>query len=86
MRIVKTIWAKYRIEFGTTGGRLGAYLGDTVEQVHEAINLDKRLDSDPSFRNILKYGYFGEFTDGNYETKDYVIDNCIHIMWTVRER
>lgn len=81
---MKTIWTKYRVEFGTTSGRTGAYIGDTVEKLHEAIDNDRRLDSDPSFRNILKYGYFWEFQDKEYETKDYVIDNCLHFMWTVR--
>lgn len=82
---MNTVWSKYRVEFGATGGSKGAYLGDTVKELHEAIDSDKRLEDDESLKNILKYGYFGEFDDANYETKDYVIDNCLHIMWTVRK-
>lgn len=84
---MKTAWTKYRVEFGTTGGLSGAYLGDSVEGLHEAIDNDKRLEKfekTHDFVNILKYGYFWEFKDGSYETKDYVIDNCMHFMWTVR--
>ena len=79
-----TVWCKYRIEFALGGNKKGAYLGDTVEELHHAIDSDKRLDSDEGIRNILKYGYFGEFVDKPYETRDYVIDNCMHFMWTVK--
>lgn len=85
--MINTIWTKYRVEFGTTGGLSGAYLGDTVEELHDAIDSDKRLDKyekTHDFVSILKYGYFCEFIDSQYETKDYVIDNCMHFMWTVR--
>lgn len=84
---MKTAWTKYRVEFGTTGGLNGAYLGDSVEELHEAIDNDKRLEKfekTHDFANILKYGYFWEFKDESYGTKDYVIDNCMHFMWTVR--
>jgi hypothetical protein len=84
---VNAVWCKYRVEFGTTSGLKGAYLGDTVEELHEAIDSDKRLDrfeKTHDFVNILKYGYFWEFKDKPYETKDYVIDNCMHFMWAVR--
>jgi len=81
---MNTVWTKYRVEFGATGGSNGAYIGDTVEALHNAIDSDKRLDDDAWLRDILKYGYFWEFQDKPYETKDYVIDNCIHFMWTVR--
>lgn len=56
--MIKTVWTKYRVEFGTMGGWKGAYIGDTVEELHEYIDNDKRLDEDESLRNILKYGYF----------------------------
>lgn len=78
------IYSKYRIEFVIGGRRKGAYLGDTVKELHEAIDNDKRLDDDKGFRNILKYGYFGEFSNQPYKTQDYVIDNCIHFMWNVK--
>ena len=81
---MNTVWTKYRVELGTTGRLHGSYLGDTVEQLHTAIDSDLRLDD--GLRRILKYGYFGEFENGEYITKDYVIDNCMHLMWTVRER
>lgn len=67
---------------------MGAYLGDIVEELHEAIDNDKRLDQyerTHGLRDSLKYGYFEEFRDKPYETQDYVIDNCMHFMWTVRE-
>lgn len=82
-----TVWSKYRIEFGTTSGLKGAYLGDTVKELFEAIESDRRLDKyekTHDFVSMLKYGYFGEFKDKPYETKEYVIDNCMHFMWTVR--
>ena len=84
---MKTAWTKYRVEFGTTGGLCGAYIGDTLEDLHKAIDSDLRLlpyEKTHDFVNILKYGYFWEFKDKQYETKDYVIDNCMHFMWTVR--
>lgn len=76
------VWCKYRVEFGCTDGRLGAYLGDTVEQVHRAIDNDSQLDEGE--KSILKYGYFGEFKDKPYTTQNYVIDNGIHFFWIVR--
>lgn len=79
-----TIWCKYRIEFALGGRFKGAYLGETLEELHEAIDSDKRFDDDEGLRNILKYGYFGEFIDKPYKTQDYVIDNCMHFMWTVK--
>ena len=79
---MNTAWTKYRVEFGTTGQLHGAYIGDTITQLHAAIDSDSRLDND--LRNVLKCGYFGEFTKDEYITKDYVIDNCMHFMWTVR--
>lgn len=85
--MVNTIWSKYRVEFGTTGNIQGAYIGDTMQDVYEAIDNDRRLDKykeTHDFVDILKHGYFGEFRDKPYETKDYVIDNCMHFMWTVR--
>jgi hypothetical protein len=81
---LNTVWTKYRVEFGTVGSRNGAYIGDTVKELHEAIDSDRRLDSDKGLKDILKHGYFKEFLGKNYETKDYVIDNCMHFMWTVR--
>lgn len=84
---MNTVWSKYRVEFGTSGGLMGAYIGDTVDELHEAIDSDKRLDEfekSHDFVSLLKYGYFFEFKDKPYETRDYVIDNCIHLMWTVR--
>ena len=67
---------------------MGAYIGNTVEELHEAIDSDTRLDKfekTHDFANLLKYGYFWEFKDKPYETKEYVIDNCIGLMWTVRD-
>lgn len=84
---MKTAWSRYRVEFATTGGLKGAYLGDTIEELHESIDEDYRLNTfeqTHDFKSVLKYGYFWEFKDKNYETKDYVIDNCMHFMWTVR--
>lgn len=80
---LNTVWTKYRIEFGSSELSL-AYLGDTIEELHHAIDTDKRLDSDAELRRLLKEGWFGEFKDGNYVTQEYVIDNCMHFMWTVR--
>ena len=80
-----TVWCKYRIEFALGGTVKGAYLGGTVEELHEAIDNDKRFDDDEGLRNILKRGYFGEFIGKPYKTQDYVIDNCMHFMWTVRK-
>lgn len=82
-----TIWTKYRVEFGTTSGLSGAYIGNTIKDLHAAIDNDKRLkkyEKTHDFASCLKYGYFWEFKDNPYETKDYVIDNCMHFMWTVR--
>lgn len=81
---MKTVWSNYRVEFGTTGNLMGAYIGESVEDLHNAIDSDRRLEKDGGLRDILKFGYFGEFKDKPYETKDYVIDNCMHFMWTVR--
>lgn len=81
---MKTIWTKYRVEFGMTDNKKGVYVGDTVEELHESIDSDKRLENHVWLRDTLKYGYFWEFQDKPYETKDYVIDNCMHFMWTVR--
>ena len=84
---MNTVWSKYRVEFGTTSGLLGAYIGDTVEDLHNAIDKDQRLDKyekTHGLRDTLKYGNFGEFKNKPYETTQYVIDNCMHFMWTVR--
>jgi hypothetical protein len=75
------VYSKYRIEFGCVDGRMGAYLGDTVEQVHLAIDRDPQLR--PWEADALKYGYFKEFEGNPYKTQDYVIDNGIHFMWIV---
>ncbi|UUV46326.1 hypothetical protein [Bacillus phage vB_BanS-Thrax2] len=82
---MKTIWTKYRVEFGMTDNKKGVYVGDTVEELHESIDSDKRLEAYKDIRYMLKYGYFNEFRNKPYETKDYVIDNCMHFMWTVKE-
>lgn len=79
-----TVWTKYRVEFGMTSNEKGSYVGNTVEELHEAIDSDRRLDNKAWLKNTLKYGYFDEFMTRDYETKDYVIDNCMHFMWTVR--
>lgn len=81
---VNTVWSKYRVEFGTTSGLQGAYVGRTMEEVYEAIWSDNRLEDKVEIKDILRYGYFGEFIDEPYKTQDYVIDNCMHFMWTVR--
>jgi hypothetical protein len=62
---------------------MGAYLGRTVQQVHQAIYRDNQL-SDIE-KDILCFGYFKEFKNKPYETKDYVIDNGYHIFWVVKE-
>lgn len=77
------VWCKYRVEFGCCDGRMGAYLGDTIEQVHQAIDRDTQL-SDLE-KSCLKFGYFWEFQDRPYTTQDYVIDNGIHFMWVARK-
>jgi hypothetical protein len=84
---LKTVYSKYRVEFGTSSGLMGVYIGDTIEDLHEAIDNDKRLakyEKTHDFASILKYGYFWEFKDKPFETKDYVMDNCMHFMWTVK--
>ena len=80
---VRLVYTKYGIEIGTSSFN-ASYIGNTIEELHNAIDNDKRLDTDEGMRRILKEGYFGEFLEGNYITKDYVIDNCMHFMWTVR--
>lgn len=65
-----------------TNGLMGAYVGDTVEELHKAIDSDSRLAD--WLADTLKKGYFYEFSAKPYETKQYVIDNCMHFMWTVR--
>lgn len=82
---IMTVWTKYRVEFGITDGTKGAYLGDNIAELHKAIDNDKRLNDMTWLKSILKYGYFYEFKDNPYKTTDYVIDNCMHFMWTVRE-
>ncbi|MEB9469497.1 hypothetical protein P4J10_23170 [Bacillus cereus] len=82
--MINTVWSKYRVEFGFPDGRKGAYLGDTIEELHNAIDSDKRLENDMWLINSLKYGYFWEFQDKPYETKEYTIDNCMGFLWTVR--
>lgn len=78
------VYCKYRIEFACVDGRMGAYLGDTVEQVHEAIERDSQLSERE--KSCLKYGFFWEFGDGRpYKAKNYVIDNGFHFMWIVKE-
>jgi hypothetical protein len=62
---------------------MGAYLGDTMEQIRLAIDNDPQLKEVE--RAILKFGYFNEFIEGDYWTQDYVIDNGFHAMWMVRE-
>lgn len=79
------LWFKYRVELAM-GSDSYVYAGDTVTKLHEAIDADKRLDNDLEMRAILKRGYFGEFIDYNYHNKDYVIDNCMHFMWIVKEK
>lgn len=84
---MKTIWTKYRVEFAAGSKIFGSYLGDTVEGLHRAIEGDFRLkeyEESHGYVDILKYGYFKEFENGEYESKEYVIDNCMHFIWTVR--
>jgi len=80
--MIDTVWSKYRVEFGFVDGKKGAYLGDTVEELHSVIDSDNRLEK--WLIDTLKYGYFWEFKDKPYETKQYTIDNCMGFMWTVR--
>lgn len=75
------ILCKYRIEYACVDGRKGSFLGDTIEEVHEAISRDTILS--PEEKVILKYGYFYEFRNGNYTTKHYTIDNTITFSWIV---
>lgn len=71
----------YEIQFGCCDGRQGIYKADTVEEIHSKINEDKSLRDWE--KDVLKYGYFKEFTHEDYKTSDYVIDNGFHCMWKV---
>jgi hypothetical protein len=81
---ITMVWSRYRIEFGCVDGRMGAYLGDTKEQVQQAIDRDSQTTEFE--KSCLKFGYFWEFTDVDYVTKEYVIDNGIHFIWEVKEK
>lgn len=71
----------YEVRFGCCDGRQGFYEANTVEGIHIKINEDKSLRNWE--KDILKYGYFGEFKNKDYRTTDYVIDNGFHCMWKV---
>lgn len=71
----------YEVQFGCCDGRQGNYMANTIEDIHALINEDKSLRDWE--KDVLKYGYFKEFANEDYKTKDYVIDNGFHCMWKV---
>ncbi|WAX16558.1 hypothetical protein LC76P1_00121 [Lysinibacillus phage LC76P1] len=77
------IHSKYRVEFGTVSGLKGSYLGDTKEELASSIMSDFRVPL--WIRESLIDGYFSEFKVEDYKSKEYVIDNAVHFMWTVKE-
>lgn len=76
---------KYKIELASLNASY-SYVGESVREVHHAIDSDRRWDDDPYMRTILKEGYFGEFVDFNYHNKEYTIDNCMLFKWTVEDK
>lgn len=75
---------KYRAEFGFLGGLSGTYQGNTIDELYEAIENDWALID--FIKEVLMFGYFGEFVVPEFmKTQNYVIDNCMHFMWTVDE-
>lgn len=71
----------YEVKFGCCDGRQGLYKANTVKEIHNKINEDTALRDFE--KDMLKYGYFGEFIGKDYKTSDYVIDNGFHCMWKV---
>lgn len=71
---------KYCIEWGCCDGREGLYIGDTIEEIHKRIDKDS-ITSDAE-KEDLKYGFFREFKDKDYETKNICWDNAFDVSWT----
>ncbi|TPG68635.1 hypothetical protein EEL31_08950 [Brevibacillus laterosporus] len=70
---------RYIVKYYLSDGRSGMYVGNTIFEVHRSVDADCNLED--ILKSIFKYGYFWEFENEDYKTRDYVIDNCIHISW-----
>jgi hypothetical protein len=74
---------KYTVLFGKTDGIEGGFYANSVEELHMKIDAEKDL-SDIEKEDV-KYGFFREFKDADYVTKNICWDNCFDVYWITQK-